>query len=176
MPPVRAHYCGGAGGRSPADPSPCCSSAAPINSNTRGSPAAQVSRKATWRRAPCGHILLHLSLTCCPSPELPVDAQQEPYDVRKHFPVQRHKIVLLGPELGSLQKSEQAGVVLFAEAKCSMPQAISAPDKRQVCQYAPKRGVNGCLLWTGLCFYPFVLLLTPGKAQGGWRIGPGEIK
>lgn len=95
---------------------------------------------------------------------------------RKHFPVQRHKIVLRGPELGSHQKSEQAGVVLFPEAKGSMPQAVSALDKRRVRQDAPKPGVNGCLLWTGLCFYPFVLLLTPGKAQGGWGIGPGEIK
>lgn len=65
-------------------------------------------------------------------------------------------------------------MVLFPEAKCSVPQAVSAPDKRQVCQDAPKPGVNECLLWTEFCFYPFILLLTPGKAKGGWGIGPDE--
>ena len=67
-------------------------------------------------------------------------------------------------------------MVLFPEAKCSVPQAVSAPDKRQVRQDAPKPGVNECLLWTELCFYPFILLLIPGKAKGGWGIGPDEIK
>lgn len=71
----------------------------------RRCPARPLGGRCPDPPAPCGRVLLHLSLTCCPSPKLPVDAKQEPYDVRKHFSVQRHKIVVLGPELGSSQKS-----------------------------------------------------------------------
>lgn len=49
-------------------------------------------------------------------------------------------------------------------AQC--PRLSVARTRDRACQDAPKPGVNECLLWTEFCFYPFILLLTPGKAKG----------